>query len=243
MSKNNQQIIFTEIHHALLFAWIAKAVFAQAGEQPGEAIIRKATRLYGEQRGRRVALRAHANKQPPSMLNYIAYSEYRITPGAMEFKITERIPHARLQTIMCPWYAAWKDDGLLAYGRLYCAEIDSALLRGFNPQLQVDVIATLPAGAPRCEFVYHNANLSVPRYLLVQYRRAISPGLKVVKPWDYHVGHLFTTLEDVIVKELGQVGQEAVQAGLDEFAKRYGEQAMQSVVTSQSKDYASVSEE
>lgn len=98
-------------------------------------------------------------------------------------------------------------------------------------------------GAARCEFVYHDANIMIPNYLLIQYRRAISPGAKAVKPWDYHVEHLFSTMEKVVVDELGQVGQEAIQAGLAEFAKRYGEQAMQRVVTGRSKDYESVSEE
>ena len=61
-------------------------------------------------------------------------------------------------------------------------------------------------------------------------------------PWDYHVGHLFRTFEKVAVEELGQVGQEAIEAGLTEFAERYGEQAMQRVVASRSKDYGSVAE-
>jgi hypothetical protein len=241
MSKK-QKDGFTEIHHALLFAWIAKAVVERVGVQRGEAIIRKATRQYGEQRGRRMALRARANKHARSMLNYIGYSEYRITPGEIELRIIERTPHAKVSTPKCPWHAAWKENGLLAFGCLYCSEIDQALVRGFNPELHVDVIATLTNGAAQCEFVYYNADITIPNYLLIQYRRAISPGAKAVKPWDYHVGHLFRTLEKVVVEELGQVGQEAIQAGLAEFAKRYGEQAMQRVVASRSKDYESVTE-
>jgi hypothetical protein len=243
MSKRDKQNGFNEIHHALLFGWIARAVVERVGEQRGEAIICKAIRQYGEQRGRRMALRAQANKQVRSMLNYIAYSEYRTTPGVFELKIIERTPHARVQTPRCPWYGAWKENGLLAVGRLYCSEIDQALVRGFNPELHMDVIATLTNGASQCEFVYYNVDITIPNYLLIQYRRAISPGAKAVRSWDYHVGHLFRTLEKVAVEELGQVGQEAIQAGLVEFAERYGEQAMQRVVTSRSKDYESVSEE
>jgi hypothetical protein len=242
MSKRNQHDGFNETHHALLYAWIAKAVIQRVGEQRGEAIIRKAICQYGEQRGRRMALRAQANKHARSMLNYIGYSEYRITPGASELKIIERTPHARIQIPRCPWHAAWKENGLLAFGRLYCSEIDQALVRGFNPELQVDVIATLTDGAAQCEFVYHNVDITIPNYLLIQYRRAISPGAKAVKSWDYHVGHLFRTLEKVAGEELGQVGQEAIQAGLAEFVERYGEQAMQWVVASRSKDYEGVSE-
>ncbi len=243
MSKKIQQTSFTETHHALLYAWIARAVIERAGEQRGEAIIRKATRQYGEQRGRRMALRAQANNHPPSMLNYWAYSEYRPTPGEFELNIIERVPHARAYTPKCPWYAAWKENNLMTFGRLYCLEIDPALVRGFNPELHMDVITSLTNGDTRCEFVYNDANLTIPNFLLIQYRRTISPGAKAVKPWDYHVGHLFSTLEKVVIEELGQVGQEAIRAGLDEFAQRFGAEAIQKVVNSRGKDYESVSEE
>ncbi len=240
MSKRNQQDDFNVIHHALLFAWIARAVVERAGEQRGEAIIRKGIRQYGEQRGRRMAQRAQANKHECSMLNYIAYSEYRPTPGVFELKIIERIPHARAQTPKCPWYAAWKENGLLAVGRLYCSEIDTALVHGYNPELQMDLISTLTEGATHCEFVYHNADITIPNYLLIQYRRTISPGMKAVRSWDYHVGHLFSILEKVVIEELDQVGEKAIQAGLAEFGRRYGEQAMRRVVASRSEDYDSV---
>jgi hypothetical protein len=240
MSKKDQEDGFTEIHHALLHAWIAKAVVERVGEQRGEAIIRKAIRQYGEERGRRMALRAQANKHVLSMPNYIGYTEYRIRPGEIEMKILERSPHARVRIPKCPWYATWKENELLSVGRLYCLEIDQALVRGFNPELQLDVNGTLPNGAAQCEFVYHDADLTIPNYLLIRYRRAISPGARAVMPWDYHVGHLFTTLEKVAIEELGQVGQEAIEAGLTEFAKRYGEQAMQRVVAGRSEDYQSV---
>jgi hypothetical protein len=242
MSKKDGQHGFTEVHHALLFAWIGKAVVEQAGEQTGEAILRKAIRQYGEERGRRMALRAQANKHALSMVNYIGYGEYKISPGEMELKTIQRSPHARICISRCPWHTTWKEDGSLALGRLYCLEIDQALVHGFNPALQLDVKGTRTSGAAECEFVYHDADLTLPNYLLIAYRKAVRPGVKAVMPWDYHVGHLFTTLEKVIVEELGEQGQRAIEAGLVEFAERYGAQAMQRVAASRSKDYMSVSE-
>ncbi len=64
MAINDPKIEFTEEHHAMLFALISKAVIERAGEQHGEAIIRKAVRQYGAERGRRMALRAQANRHP-----------------------------------------------------------------------------------------------------------------------------------------------------------------------------------
>lgn len=243
MSKKDEQQSSTEVHHALLFAWIGKAVVEQAGEQTGEAVLRTAIRQYGEERGRRMALRAQANRHPLTMANYFAYGEYEISPGEMDLKITRRSPHARLCISKCPWHTAWREDGLLALGRLYCLEIDQALVRGFNPALQLDVKATRTSGAAECEFIYHDADPTLPNLLLLRYRKAVRPGAKAVMGWDYHVGHLFTTLEKIIVQELGEEGQRAIEAGLVEFAERYGAQAAQRVAASRSKDYTSVSEE
>jgi len=242
MSKKDEQNSFNEIHHALLFALIARAIVERIGDQRGEAIIRKVVRKYGEERGRRMALRALANKHSLNMANFIGYSEYRISPGEMDMKIIERSPHFKIRAFKCPWHNTWKENGLLSLGCLYCLEIDQALVRGFNPALQLEVKSTLTTGSSQCDFVYHDANLTIPNYLLLGYRRAFSPGLKAVMPWDYHVGHLFTTFEKIAVEDLGQVGQEAIEAGLGEFAERYGDQALVKVMASQSKDYDSVPE-
>ena len=241
MSKKGQEDGFTPIHHALLHGWIAKAIVERVGEQRGEAIIRKAIRQYGEERGRRMALRAQANKHVLSMPNYIGYTEYRVRSGEIPLEIVERSPHAGVRIPKCPWHTTWQENGLLSVGRIYCLEIDQALLRGFNPELRLDVNGTLTAGAAQCEFVYHDADLTIPNYLMIQYRRVISPGARAVMPWSYHVGHLFSTFEKVAVGELGQVGQAAIEAGLTAFAERYGERAMQRVVASRSMDYDRIS--
>lgn len=54
MTEIQQSDRFTETHHALLHGWIAQAVFENSGEQSGKAVIRKAVRRYGEERGRSV---------------------------------------------------------------------------------------------------------------------------------------------------------------------------------------------
>jgi len=229
---------FTEIHHALLFAWISKAVLEWVGEQRGEDIIRRAVRQYGQERGHRMSLRAQANGHALSMTNYIAYSEYKNSPGGMEQKIVEKVPHARVCISKCPWHTTWEENGLLPYGRLYCVEIDEAVVQGFNPALQLDVHGTQTNGAAQCEFLFHDANLTTINYLLIGYRKAVNPGAKAILPWEYHTGHLFKTVEKVIVEELGEMGQRAIDGALVEFANRFGEQALQRVAASRSIDYS-----
>jgi hypothetical protein len=238
MAEFDSQKDFTEIHHALLFGWIARAVIEAIGEQNGEVIIRKAVQQYGNQRGRRMALRAKSNRHPLNMANYIAYSEWISSPGSQhEKEMVEKAPDAKVHIHKCPWYAAWKENGLLPFARIYCQEIDQALVYGFNPDLKLDVNGTLTNGADRCEFVYRDANLTAPNYVLLAYRKAVLPGKSAAMPWEYHVGHLYTILEKVLVGELGETGRLIVQAGLAKFAQRYGEQAAQSLVAYRSVDF------
>ncbi len=51
---------FSAAHHAQLFGWISRAIIGMAGEEQGTALIRRAVRSYGRERGRRMALRAIA---------------------------------------------------------------------------------------------------------------------------------------------------------------------------------------
>ncbi len=62
---------FTPTHHALMMGWISQAVVEAVGEEEGERIIRKAVVKYGNQRGRRMAMRAEANGHPRTFANYV----------------------------------------------------------------------------------------------------------------------------------------------------------------------------
>ena len=46
------------MHHALLFTCISQSVILEIGEKDGGPVLRDAVKKYGEERGRRMALRA-----------------------------------------------------------------------------------------------------------------------------------------------------------------------------------------
>lgn len=240
MANKEKMEQFNETHHALLFAWLSEAIIGRVGVQKGEFVIRKAIRQYGEERGRRMLLRARAKKHELNMINYLGYREYNITAGAMDMKISSKLPDGIIRITTCPWYKAWKENDMMEVGKLYCAEVDSALLRSFNPELHLEMTRNLPFGDNQCEFIYRGANLTIPNIILFGYRKAVNPGPKAVKPWDYHVGHLFSTFEKVFYNELGKEGQQAINGGLTKFTERYGEQARQKVLLSRSVNYNSV---
>jgi hypothetical protein len=179
--------------------------------------VRQAVRRYGEQRGRRMALRALADGQALTMDSYRAYGEWQAGEGETGQEVVEPMPDLVSRVHRCPWHRAWEVHDLMPYGRLYCLEIDEALVRGFNPDLRLDVNAIQTRGDPYCEFVYHGVQGSGPRK-------------GTVMPWEYHAGHLFKTVGEVAVEALGESGQEAVDGALAEFAAYYGQEAAQVLV-------------
>jgi hypothetical protein len=226
---NEARTDFSPTHHALLFAWLSREVIQRVGQEEGERVVRQAIRRYGQQRGRRMALRAQANGHALTMANYMAYGEWQAGEGETEQEIIEKDPHVKAHVHLCPWYQAWEKEDLLPYGRLYCLDVDEALVHGFNPELRLDVNRTLSNDGEPCEFVFHDATLAN--------KNAVRPGRQAVMPWEYHLGHLYKTVGEVIVEELGQVGREAVEAALGEFARRYGEEAAQIVAAYQDVDF------
>jgi len=187
--------------------------------------MRRAVRQYGEERGRRMAMRARSNGHPLTMLNYIAYSEWTPAAGEMKQKITKRTPHAAVNITVCPWHSTWVEEDKIDYGRFFCLEIDKALVSGFNPALQLDVGGIHTDGCSQCEFIFHDADLSVPRLLLLAYRKKVHPGKKALMPWEFHLGHLYKTIHGIVTAELGEPGVDAISSGMVIFTEQFGKTA------------------
>ncbi len=216
--------------HALLFAWIAREVQQRFGEQHGAGTLRRAVRRYGEQRGRRMSLRALADGQPLDMTTYLAYGEWEAKAGAFDSRMESQPEAVRSLVLRCPWHQAWVDNDIIDSGRLYCLEIDAAISRGFNPANHLEVIGTLSNGAATSEFIFHDANLDEVAERRVDRSRT-------VMPWAYHLGHLYKTVGEVVVAELGAGGEAAMQAALAEFRRRFGEAAAQAVLAFMDTDF------
>lgn len=237
MDKKPHEAV-TETHHALLFAWITREVIMRFGVEKGEVAIRKATRRYGEQRGQRMALRARADGRQLSMADFMVYGEWTPSdPSAMESETVAEGPHIRVQVSRCPWSTVWSREGLLGFGRLYCQEIDHALVRGFNPDLRLDVNKTQTNDGEPCEFVFHEASQGAGPELVENEAGAAGAGERTVMPWDYHCGHLYKTFSETLVGEFGETGLEAVRGAMDQFTARFGELLAQAILSRQDMDY------
>ena len=214
----NQEIQFNPSHHALLFAWIAQEAIQRAGVDRGQAAVRKAVRVYGEQRGGRMAQRAEKDGQALNMTSYMAYGEWQAEDGLFDSTVDAPDGTPRSLIFRCPWHEAWKEDGINDAGRLYCLEIDPALARGFSPTVRLQVNETRSNGASACEFIYHQADLEALKRMPVDKTQTIMG-------WEYHLGHLYVTLTEVLALELGEIGKTSAQVGLRKFAERFGNPA------------------
>jgi hypothetical protein len=219
--------LFSATHHALLFAWISRALFQCVGEETAETAIRKAVRRYGEQRGRRMALRAEADGHALSMAAYRAYGEWAAGPGEMMSTSIARSGDVTTYVHRCSWHVAWTENGLLRYGRYYCLEIDRALVRGFNSALCLEVNRTQPSEGDYCEFVYRNVGQAVP-----------DPAATM--PWEYHAGHMYKTMGEVLVEELESTGSVVLGQAMDWFTERYGAQAARQIAAYRDVDFCTL---
>jgi len=208
---------FTAEHHALLFAWIAREAIVRIGEEEAAPVIRAAVRLYGEQRGHRMALRAQQDGQPLSMASYLSYREWEVPVGEMQQTGLPWRGDLRAQVRRCCWATTWQQEGLTDYGKYYCQEIDKAVVRGFNTDLIVDVKGTRTNGSRMCQLVYHGAFEGT-----LVHEEAQRAQEKRVLPWSYHTSHLYSTMSAVLQRELGSVGVAVSQAALETFAARFG---------------------
>jgi hypothetical protein len=117
----------------------------------------------------------------------------------------------------CCWATTWQQEELTEYGKYYCQGIDKALVRGFNPDLVVDVKGTRTNGSRMCQLVYHGAFEGT-----LVHEEAQRAQEKRMLQWSYHTAHLYATMSVVLRRGLGSDGAAALQVALETFAQRFG---------------------
>jgi len=213
--------------HAMTFAWLAQETIHRFGAD-GEKTILEGIRRYGERRGGRMAARARADGRPNDVSGYLLYGELRFGETDNEFQVVQKTPYLEVHTKQCAWHSTWSKRGMLEYGRLYCQEIDCAIIRGFNPGFRFEVDGTLTNGAPYCRFLYYDGRLG-PLDMLRYLWRKRRLGDRATRPWDYHVADLYKALSETLIQRFGDAGRQAVDAVMDAFAGEYGTEAADTV--------------
>jgi hypothetical protein len=209
-------------HQALLLGYLIRDIADRFGKA-GEEVIVEAIRAYGENRGKRMARTALENGCRNDLLGYLLFIEVDPVDTGNKFRIESRRPYFRVKAAKCGWHEIWRESGMLDVGRIYCRDIDKAMLQGFNSELRFDVPRNLNDGSPFCEFNYFDWSLGLPDlcWFLLRKRQAKK---KALRSWDFHCVDVLTSFSRVVLEHLGEEGEKAIHHSLARFSEEFGEE-------------------
>jgi hypothetical protein len=213
-------------HHAMFFAWAVEEIFNYATRDEAELIIREAVVQYGNERGKRMALRAKQNGRVLDMTAFLEYVEWLAEPGDADWLTEVKNGDTYTKVLKCPWFTAWKNNNVIEYGKYYCKYIDDAVKKGFNPDLKVEVKSTLSEGRDYCEFIFYDG-----------VREDCS--LSYTMPWEYHIAHLVNTLKETLSDFLME--QSAIRVmynAINKFRHEFGDEACMKIIKYEGTDFS-----
>jgi hypothetical protein len=211
---------FTVEHHALVMAWMARAAAERFGAA-GEEAIRAGVRCYGIQRGQRMAATARAAGYPNDFVAFVLFGELDFSQTGNQNKIVKKTPHVEINVPVCGWATAWQQAGVMEYGKLYCLEIDTAVMNGFNPNFRFETDGALSNGAPHCRFIYYGGRLGPLDLLrLMLGKQRISKS--ALRPFEFHTTELWKALSQTLDERFPEAGQQVVREVKILFAEKYG---------------------
>ncbi len=200
---NMEKKLLTPKNHSIMFALIAKNMVTTFGETGENAIINAVVK-YGNQRGKRMAIRAKLDGQPLDVKSYLAYGEWEAATGETDWRFNHIKPEFKMENHKCPWFDAWEEYGINEFGKLYCTAVDAALAEGFG-SLELKVLQTLSFGKSCCEFIFVHNELAESDLEELDILKS-KLGSKAKMPWDYHIAHLYYSIYEAIYEELGEQG-------------------------------------
>ena len=229
--------LFDIPHHANMFALIYKAAQDMYGEK-GALAADEGTKLYGQQRGGRMAQRAVKDGAPLTMESYLLYGEWVDKNGHSTNRTSATEPVYCMECVVCGWCEAWKNAGLLEWGKNYCTYVDKNLVKGFNPELVLDIHSVLSQGGEVCAFQWNGFAMTDPDGYSA---KKAALGNRTIKDFLYHTGHLLNAMTQAIAKELGADAAEKIkEKALADYTVMYGKEMADAVVKESQQDFTVV---
>lgn len=213
---------FSAKTHASLFGLIVRNVMKVHGDS-GREVCEEGVQLYAKQRGGRMGKRALVNGDELSMLNYMAYGEWKPVSETMDIREAAKIPSAITRVYKCPWNVTWQKLGFMEEGRLYCKHIDKNLVTGFDKDLKLGINGNQMEGDEYCEFIFNGAELSEENQKALNNKRA-ALGDSCIKDWEYHSMHLYSTMCSLVIESFND-GEQIVSNILGDFVAIYSKEA------------------
>lgn len=227
---------YTARDHAYIYGVAAQALMAQEPEN-GLSVLEECIKTYALQRGHRMGQTAEAFGDPKTMQTYLAYGEWAPAPGEMDIRIPEESPSAVWNVWKCPWCEEWKQENMMDVGKIYCQFADRELVHGFNPELELGLGTTQTGGDDYCYFKWNGADMT-PEHKAENGEIAKKVGTVRLKPWIYHMGHIYKTMMQVMETRLGQEAVKTIWTQVDEkLANHFGEDLVELMHTGLLLDY------
>ncbi len=135
-----------------LFCTITEEVINQFGDK-GRSAIAESVKKYGEERGRRIAELVKKMGKELSLKNFFIYGDLN-SRDILKYK--PKIVDGNVEIIVkdCVFYNGCKEWNKEKYGQIYCEYIDTAVLKGYNPELIIEVPSNITKGAKKCVLRY-----------------------------------------------------------------------------------------
>ena len=210
-------IQFNERVHAYIAAKYYVYLTESFGERGRQAFLH-ATRYYAEQRGRRMAQRAIRDGRTLDFGTYQEYGEWVSTPEMIEgnmsnqSEVTSWSPDLTMKITRCPWHLQFASMGLVEAGHDYCSDLDCSICRGFNPELQYDVLQTLHK-SDCCIHIVRNAGFAEGE--------AHPKKMEYVRDFEYHCAHSYWSYADITKSVFGSEGEMISSRVLADLAADY----------------------
>lgn len=210
--------------HAVIYGLLAKYAESMCGEQGRESLVR-GTILYAKERGLRMAMRARSDGRELTPNNYIVYGEWSDYKKLGKSEIKSVFPEYRTNSLACGWYNAWEKYGLTEYGKIYCTYIDKNLVKGFNPENELEIDSILSHGGPCCAFHWVGAKFDDMDALKQNRELKASMADRVLRDFLYHTGHILSALCRQYYLDLGLIQGESIsRKAMADYRKLFGDE-------------------
>ena len=135
-----------------LFCTISLEIINQFGDK-GKNALAEAVKKYGEERGKRIADLVKSLGKEPSLKSFFIYGDLD-SSSILKFK--PKIIDGNVEIVIrdCVFCNGCKEWDKLEYGKIYCEYIDTAVLKGYNPNLIIEVPSVMTKGAKKCVLRY-----------------------------------------------------------------------------------------
>lgn len=216
-------MIMTEKYHACIVLEFYKELKKRKGDL-GVEIFHYAARMYGEERGHRMALRVLRDGYPLNYVAYFAYSEWESTEGYFDVTMKAGSKTVEECVTRCPWAQVFKEEGYPECGMDYCSEIDRSIVRGFNPNLRLDM-PKIQYKDGQCQFFFRDSSITEDCFHLGEQMAEKAKG-EIVLPFDYHCGHVYAVFCRIVKDTLLEEGEDCIQKVSDRLGQRFGTELM-----------------